>query len=155
MINFTLEGLPEGWTPDAAMISVANAFTAWGPQRDIATVGLALTHLLLLKNQRYGNSALDPVAIFAPQLSARERMAVRMDDKLSRISRGLGTNGGDGEHPGVDLAGYLLLDIIAEYYARPMEQTTERVTSTWVPASPPCTREEEETFPPDEAYNHD
>ena len=151
MINFRLEGLPENWTPEQASIAVATAFHTPGTQADIARVGLALTHLLLLKNARYGNSALDPVSIFAPDLTARQRMAVRMDDKLSRISRGLGTKGGDGEHPGVDLAGYLILDIIAEYY-----ENKQSLVAEWHPdEQPPLTPEEEEELLPEEAYNHD
>lgn len=151
MINFRLEGLPENWTPEQATIAIATAFHTPGPQADIAQVGLALTHLLLLKNGRYGNSALDPVSIFAPDLTARQRMAVRMDDKLSRISRGLGSKGGDGEHPGVDLAGYLILDIIAEYY-----ENRNSVLVEWHPDEEPLTEEEEERYYPDEeAYSHD
>jgi hypothetical protein len=84
-------------------------------QREIAEVGTALTCLLLYKNQRYGDSALEPVEVFAKNMTPRNRLAVRMDDKINRIARGLGTGGNDGEHPGVDLAGYLVLDIIAEW----------------------------------------
>jgi hypothetical protein len=84
-------------------------------QREIAEVGTALTCLLLYKNRRYGDSALAPMSVFAQDLTTRQRLAVRMDDKINRIARGLGTSGNDGEHPGIDLAGYLLLDIIAEW----------------------------------------
>lgn len=153
MKDFVLEGLPKDWTPERATIAIASAFHTEGTQKDIATVGLAITHLLLLKNRRYGNSALDPVAIFAPNLTARERMAVRMDDKLSRISRGLGIDGGDGEHPGVDLVGYLILDIIADYYQQEATIVDDDV--------PPLTTEEEEELlpedelPPMEAFNND
>lgn len=87
-------------------------------QRDIAEVGIALTSLLLYKNRRYGDSALEPVQVFAQGLSVRQRLAVRMDDKINRIANGLGTRGGDQEHPGIDLAGYILLDIIADWRER-------------------------------------
>lgn len=116
------EGLPDGWTPQWAMDEISGLL--WDDpdddsiRRQIAEVGLALTHLLILKNLRYGNSALDPVAVFAQGLSKRQRMAVRMDDKVNRLRNGLGTSGGDGEHPGIDLAGYILLDIIAEWDER-------------------------------------
>lgn len=86
--------------------------------KEIAEVGTALTCLLLYKNMRYGDSALAPVEVFTKGLSPRQRLAVRMDDKINRIARGLGSNGNDGEHPGIDLAGYLVLDIIAEWRQR-------------------------------------
>lgn len=116
------EGLPDGWTPRLAMDEISGLLwddaDADSIQRQIAEVGLALTHLLILKNRRYGNSALEPVEIFARGLTKRQRMAVRMDDKVNRLRNGLGTNGGDGEHPGIDLAGYILLDVIADWDER-------------------------------------
>jgi hypothetical protein len=87
-------------------------------QREIAEVGIALTSLLLYKNQRYGDSALAPMSVFAQHATTRQRLAVRMDDKINRIARGLGTRGDDGEHPGIDLAGYILLDVIAQWRER-------------------------------------
>lgn len=119
------EGLPDGWTPQLGLEEIYRCLRISlddhvGPevtdtQHAIAEVGVALTHLLLLKNQRYGNSALAPVEVFAHGITKRQRMAVRMDDKINRLKNGLGTNGGDGEHPGIDLAGYILLDIIADW----------------------------------------
>lgn len=109
------EGLPDLWSPVDALFDIKQTLENAdnSTQQEIAEVGIALTHLLLLKNRRYGDSALQPLDIFARGMSPRERMAVRMDDKLNRIRNGLGANGGDGEHPAVDLAGYLLLDVIA------------------------------------------
>lgn len=113
------EGLPDGWTPQQGFDIIAEALWADDTsQHRIAEVGIALTTLLILKNQRYGDSALDPISVFAQGLTKRQRMAVRMDDKINRIKNGLGTQGGDGEHPGIDLAGYLVLDIIAEWGER-------------------------------------
>ena len=115
------ESLPEDWSPVLAMDEISKAL--FDPPEDstarqIAEVGVAMTHLLLLKNRRYGDSALEPIDVFASGLTTRQRMAVRMDDKLNRMKNGLGTDGGDGEHPGIDLVGYLLLDIIAEWKER-------------------------------------
>jgi len=109
------EGLPELWSPLDALFDIKQTLEDSDnkTQQEIAEVGIALTHLLLLKNRRYGDSALQPLDIFARNMTPRERMAVRMDDKLNRIRNGLGANGGDGEHPAIDLAGYLLLDVIA------------------------------------------
>jgi len=114
------EGLPELWSPLDALFDIKQTLEDSDnkTQQEIAEVGIALTHLLLLKNRRYGDSALQPLDIFARNMTPRERMAVRMDDKLNRIRNGLGANGGDGEHPAIDLAGYLLLDVIAGWRGR-------------------------------------
>jgi len=110
------EGLPSGWTPDLALARLHAALASSDvTQRGITVAGLMITDLLLHKNERYGNSATQPIEIFARGLTPRQRMRVRMDDKVSRMARGLGIAGGDGEHPGVDLVGYLLLDIVAEW----------------------------------------
>jgi hypothetical protein len=62
--------------------------------------------LLLEKNAKYGNSALQPSRIFS-KASAVEQILVRIDDKLSRI-RTSGTEGPD-EDTTSDLIGYLIL----------------------------------------------
>ena len=40
--------------------------------------------MLVEKNVKYGNSALDPVRVFS-KASTTEQLLVRIDDKLSRI----------------------------------------------------------------------
>ncbi|NIS19229.1 MAG: hypothetical protein GWN18_04490 [Thermoplasmata archaeon] len=65
--------------------------------------------LLLGKNERYGNSALDPVRIFS-DADRTEQLDVRIDDKLSRIERGQGY---DEEEVEQDLIGYLVLKRVA------------------------------------------
>lgn len=126
------EGLPDGWTPQMGLEELHRCLRssidyAAGPpvtetQMAIAEVGIALTHLLLLKNQRYGNSALDPVEVFAKGMTKRQRMAVRMDDKINRL-KNMGARTDDKEHAGIDLAGYLLLDIIAEWEENHVPET--------------------------------
>ena len=69
----------------------------------------ALKALLLAKNEAYGNSALDPVRIFS-KASRVEQILVRIDDKLSRLSRGSAA----GEDVVKDLLGYLILLRIAQ-----------------------------------------
>jgi hypothetical protein len=64
----------------------------------------ALKAMLLGKNDAYGNSALDPVRIFS-KASPREQILVRLDDKLSRLSRGAAA----GEDVVKDILGYLIL----------------------------------------------
>jgi len=71
--------------------------------------------LLLAKNRAYGNSALDPLRIFS-RADAIEQLRVRIDDKLSRLSRGAWEQGnrGNEEDTALDLIGYLVLLRVAE-----------------------------------------
>jgi hypothetical protein len=62
--------------------------------------------LLIAKNRKYGNSALEPLGVFS-QLSAREGLLVRIDDKLKRIKNGSLER--DDEDVINDLIGYLVL----------------------------------------------
>ena len=66
-------------------------------------------HMLVEKNRKYGNSALNPVRIFS-KADTKEQLFVRCDDKLSRIKRGTEDN----EDTIVDLIGYLILIKIAD-----------------------------------------
>jgi hypothetical protein len=68
-----------------------------------------LKHLLLVKNIAYGNSALNPIRVFAKSDTV-EQLYVRIDDKLNRLKNGkefIGDNDID------DLLGYLILLKIA------------------------------------------
>jgi len=81
------------------------------PPRDNLTVQDAVKFLAMVaemlkkKNRAYGNSAGDPVRIFS-RLDAEAGLRVRIDDKLSRITRGAGS---DDEDTIKDLVGYLAL----------------------------------------------
>jgi hypothetical protein len=66
--------------------------------------------LLLEKNVKYGNSALEPVRVFS-KASTTEQLLVRIDDKLSRIKT-TGMEAPD-EDTLNDLIGYLILLKIA------------------------------------------
>jgi hypothetical protein len=75
----------------------------------------AIKELLLDKNRKYGNSALEPKRIFSKQ-NVSEQLKVRIDDKLSRISN-MGFSGDlskENEDACQDLIGYLILLRIAE-----------------------------------------
>ena len=64
-----------------------------------------IKEMLIKKNQSYGDSAIDPIRIFS-KANTDEQIKIRIDDKLSRISRGsefYGDNDID------DLIGYLIL----------------------------------------------
>lgn len=70
--------------------------------------------MLLEKNRKYGDSALNPVRIFS-KASPIEQIKDRIDDKLSRISN---QQGDEDEDPTRDLIGYLFLLLIAEKRAK-------------------------------------
>lgn len=78
-----------------------------GGAREIAQTGIALTALLIGKNLAYGDSARNPIAVFAQGVDVHTRLGVRMDDKISRLMRG--DNTAFNEDAVVDLAGYLVL----------------------------------------------
>jgi hypothetical protein len=77
----------------------------------ICTVCDLVKNLLLDKNKKYGDSALNPVRIFS-QATEIEQLLVRIDDKLSRIQKGAGLVAND-EDIIQDLIGYLVLLKIA------------------------------------------
>ena len=62
--------------------------------------------LLVSKNKKYGNSALEPLGVFS-NLDAREGLLIRIDDKLKRIKNGSLER--DDEDVVNDLIGYLVL----------------------------------------------
>jgi len=66
----------------------------------------SIEKMLIEKNRKYGNSALEPLGVFS-QLSAKEGLLVRIDDKLKRIKNGSLER--DDEDVVNDLIGYLIL----------------------------------------------
>jgi len=83
-------------------------------QQDIAQVCLEIKDMLLEKNRKYGDSALNPVRIFS-KANTLEQLKVRLDDKLSRLR-----NAQDDEDEDVisDLVGYLILFKVAQMQQR-------------------------------------
>ena len=72
----------------------------------VSTYLLEIRELLISKNLKYGNSALEPIGIFS-KLDPREGLLIRIDDKLKRIKNGSLEN--DDEDVINDLIGYLVL----------------------------------------------
>ena len=70
----------------------------------------SIKEMLLEKNRKYGNSALEPIRLFS-KATAKEQILVRLDDKLSRLQN---IQADDTEDVIKDLIGYLLLLRIAE-----------------------------------------
>lgn len=69
-----------------------------------------LAEMLIEKNDKYGNSALEPKRIFS-KADSIEQINVRIDDKLSRIAN---QNENDDEDAELDLIGCLILKRIAK-----------------------------------------
>lgn len=80
-------------------------------QAHITIICDSIKELLIEKNQKYGDSALEPSRIFS-KASAIEQLLVRIDDKLNRIQKGAGLIATD-EDVISDLIGYLVLLKIA------------------------------------------
>jgi hypothetical protein len=75
-------------------------------QKLIVEVCEEVKALLVAKNKKYGNSALEPKRIFS-KATPVEQLNVRIDDKLSRIAT-TELEGAD-EDTLLDLIGYLIL----------------------------------------------
>lgn len=86
-------------------------------QADIVTICDSIKELLLEKNRKYGDSALNPVRVFSKS-DSMEQIRVRLDDKLSRLR-----NQQQDEDEDVinDLIGYLVLLKVAQMQQRRVE----------------------------------
>lgn len=80
-------------------------------QSHISLICDQVKELLLEKNKKYGDSALNPTRIFS-KADPVEQILVRIDDKLNRIKQGAGLLASD-EDVIMDLIGYLILLKIA------------------------------------------
>lgn len=80
-------------------------------QQLIAAACDSVKELLLEKNRKYGDSALNPIRIFSKANNV-EQILVRIDDKLNRIQKGAGLLATD-EDVINDLIGYLILYKVA------------------------------------------
>jgi hypothetical protein len=74
-------------------------------QIDIATVCDEIKELLLEKNRKYGDSAINPVRIFS-KCDSIEGLKIRLDDKLSRLRT---QSIDEDEDVLLDLLGYMIL----------------------------------------------
>lgn len=75
-------------------------------QSKVSYVLKGIEEMLVAKNKKYGNSALEPSNVFS-KLPAKEGLLLRIDDKLKRIANGSYEN--DDEDVINDLIGYLVL----------------------------------------------
>lgn len=80
-------------------------------QTHIGLICDEVKQLLIDKNKKYGDSALQPSRIFS-KAGPIDQILVRIDDKLNRIKQGAGLVAND-EDVIMDLIGYLVLLKIA------------------------------------------
>lgn len=86
---------------------IANAYDT--TQDLIARECDSLKALLLEKNRKYGDSAVNPVRMFS-KASASEQILVRLDDKLNRF---INRQDDEDEDVILDMLGYLILYRVA------------------------------------------
>lgn len=105
-----IPNLPPNWNPSVALDEIRDVLERGGDVRDVALTGLMLTSRLIEQHRTNSGPVLNPLAIFAPDLTPRQRMGVRMDETVTRIKSNVNTN--DGADARLDLASDLLLDYI-------------------------------------------
>jgi hypothetical protein len=95
-------------------------------QKEIRKVCDDIAELLITKNRKYGNSALQPSRIFS-KASPIEQINVRIDDKLSRIK-----NQQEDEDEDVlfDLLGYLVLKKVCLNLQKKIKESTLNMEDT-------------------------
>jgi len=79
-------------------------------QKKISEICDEVKTILLEKNRKYGDSALNPKRVFS-KASPIEQINVRIDDKISRI---MSAQDDDTEDAELDLIGYLILKRVAK-----------------------------------------
>ena len=79
-------------------------------QKKISEICDEVKNILLEKNRKYGDSALNPKRVFS-KASPIEQINVRIDDKISRI---MSAQDDDTEDAELDLIGYLILKRVAK-----------------------------------------
>lgn len=109
-------------TPDASALLAKDMSRS---QLEIAKICDEIKDLLISKNAKYGDSALNPSRIFS-NASAVEQILVRIDDKLSRIQKGAGLIADD-EDVINDLIGYLILLKIAQKNEKSKQDELEEI----------------------------
>lgn len=100
---------PEGGFVDTGNPELDDLINRAPSGSDIYAACMAVCTGLLQKNIKYGDSALNPVRVFS-KADRHEQLAVRADDKLSRLIQG---DDEEDEDPEGDLLGYLMLRKVA------------------------------------------
>ena len=106
-------------------------------QNDIKRVCKQIENLLIEKNKKYGDSALNPARVMSKS-NTIEQILVRIDDKLNRIKQGAGLLASD-EDVVMDLMGYFVLLKIAleREYQQSYLDASQDDAGLWDPTSGP------------------
>ena len=128
LLNFDISHLQpyiSNWMKGFDAGDIAVALTAWQKQtiddvtdeapmsdfeQDLYQVMDEIATMLVEKNRKYGDAALNPQRIFA-RADTVEQINIRIDDKLNRIKN---RQNDEDEDPESDLIGYLLLKRIVK-----------------------------------------
>ncbi len=94
----------------ASILAVPEAQVRFKEDLDVALKGIE--EMLVSKNAAYGDSALSPMRVFS-RADSVEQIKVRLDDKISRLSRGHALPDESLDDTIDDLMGYLVLLKIA------------------------------------------
>lgn len=100
-------------------------------QKEIVEMCDSIAKMLVEKNRKYGNSALEPLRVFS-KADLLETIRVRMDDKLCRIRN---EQADDDEDAYMDLAGYLVLYMIARKREKESHVTLEQAKPGLLPST--------------------
>lgn len=79
-------------------------------QATIREVCSEIADFLVEKNRSYGSSFSQPINIFS-KTSAKEQLAIRVDDKINRLAKG---NEYANDDTVLDLTGYLVLMMVLD-----------------------------------------
>ena len=97
----------------------------WSPESvkaEILAVVKNVAEILVDKNRKYGNAALQPKRIFS-RSNLIEQLNIRIDDKLSRIANQQEDEDEDAE---LDLVGYLILKRVCKNLQEKTEKSKEK-----------------------------
>lgn len=99
----------------------------WSPESvkaEILSVVKNIAEILVDKNRKYGNAALQPKRIFS-RTNLIEQLNIRIDDKLSRIANQQEDEDEDAE---LDLVGYLILKRVCKNLQEKTEKAEKEKT---------------------------
>ena len=123
-------------------------------QKKIEQECMELSKFLIAKNEKYGNSALEPIRIMS-KASTVEQLLVRIDDKLSRLQNegfyatAQGMLGNSDENTVLDVIGYYMLLMIQVKKEAAGKKEEEQESTIQLKDVPPCQPEAyfKERFP--------
>ncbi len=96
-------------------------------KQEILSQVKSIAEMLVKKNEKYGNSAIQPKRIFS-RANPVEQINIRIDDKLSRIAN---QDVNEDEDAEFDLIGYLVLKrVYMNLSARENKSNTEKKEKT-------------------------